>query len=1317
MPKAKRDNLTSLITNLIMSPKSINPTSLAQYIRFDNCDRFLRFRLSPEDERYFLRKWNLTIQPLTPLLQEAGADFELNVGEHIAGRGEQVIDMTDAPVEETIQRLKDIQNPTILLQPTVHGSLGVAKSSGRADAIRIERNKNGSLGILTADIKATRQERMEHRLQVAVYANLINQMAESNGVKVAGISGAVLTMQDDGSIPALSPETPTFDLDTYLKILDRLAVLPDCKVNQLLSVPFEQVFFHLSYKCDGCLYNALCMYDSAERMDIALTPAITAVEKRVLNEVGICTLQELANLMQYPSDGTYQMVPNSQCLDKLDIIRNRWPVAPNIPFLVQRAKAAYKVFNKNIDQRSFLLGSGFGTLPCDEEHPGLVKIFFDAQQDYLKNRVYLLSGLIVGPGGTQEVVRIAPTPPTDEDESYLLRSWIIAILTAARQVANSDQAPVHLYCYNRYDQKVLLESLKRHLDDISTLPAFFDLLTQTPALSQSVISFLYDELRERSNLGLTCLPLHDAARRIGFDWKDEKYEYFSLFRARMFDNRRTVIRDPGGNILPLLRDTPADDPRRLTIEAASRFNSQIPLEYAYAAWNKLPDIKEGRNILEPFKAVDLPALISFASMRVKALYHIEKWFKVKARFLEKPLIALPNIGQGSYEANLRLSLEEYLFIEHHASLQEHLLGYSLPVDRRVQSGRAMMLKHVYQIDRTTHLFRPDFSSIGLDPELTMNACKVKEGDWVVMNDPSDPQLTANKIKNGRLAMVDELTSTRVVLKFMDNVQGRGKIFCYFHNTSINPQPGGLYVLDDMVDDLNADKVLESLRNIESNVFFRWLSYRPTSRPIPNSPFFQQFIGQIDALLAVRKRKLTASQRKVIGETLAHPLALVQGPPGTGKSYTLAWAILGRVAAASVQGCPCRVAVCCKTHNAIKVVLKALGQAKQQLTGFGLTQLGGNALRNLQIYKIGGEDDGPAIPGVTMLDVYNEKDRLPGILNMPIVILGATSGGLFNLMRYSSADGRHVNWDSKPFDLLVIDEASQMSIPEGVLAGAFLKPDGQMIVVGDHRQMPPINTHPWKEEEKRDIVEMRPFLSLFESLVERDFPREALDESFRLHEDIAEFLNENIYFKDGIQFHSKRKELITPLPAINGYVDAVMNPAYPIVVIEHTENASQQFNPSELLLTEPIIQACVQHLGLDGRNGIGVVVPHRAQRALLCQRFPDLADVRSIDTVERFQGDERDVIIVSATASDPDYVLNEADFLLNLNRLNVAISRPRKKLIVIASRSVIDLLTSDLEIFENSILWKRLYYHFAPELLYRYAHDGTEVFVKGRRCKQ
>ncbi|MCB0368022.1 MAG: hypothetical protein KDD45_00945, partial [Bdellovibrionales bacterium] len=109
--------------------------------------------------------------------------------------------------------------------------------------------------------------------------------------------------------------------------------------------------------------------------------------------------------------------------------------------------------------------------------------------------------------------------------------------------------------------------------------------------------------------------------------------------------------------------------------------------------------------------------------------------------------------------------------------------------------------------------------------------------------------------------------------------------------------------------------------------------------------------------------------------------------------------------------------------------------------------------------------------------------------------------------------------------------------------------------------------------------------------------------------------------------------------------------------------------------------------------------------------PELADAQAIDTVERFQGGERDVIIVSATASDPDYVLAEAEFLLNNNRLNVALSRPKQKLIVVASRSVTNLLVSDLDVFENAVIWKRLYYQYASELIWQ-RNGSMQVWVRG-----
>jgi len=1294
-------------------PIRLNPTSLAQYIRFENCDRFLRFRLVEQDAERMLQKWNLTIQPLTPLLKESGADFESDVASRIAGDGETVIDLTDAPVADSIAALQSVRTPTIFLQLALEAPIGDFWCSGRADAIRVSRDRRGRLEVLVADIKARRMEKVEHRVQVTVYARMLEWLANEHEIPLASIRGTILTMPDSGILPALTADTPTFDLDTYGTILNRLAVEPDSVAKRILEQPFKDAFYHLSYKCDGCMFNTICMHDSAERLDVALVPYITPVEKRVLNEAGVQRLPQLVELMNLPQGNDKQLIPNPAQQPTLEILQNRWPVAPNLPTLVQRARAALHNFNATIDSRSYLLGSGFGTLPSEVDNPDLVKIFFDAQHDYLRGRIYLISALVTGPQGKRLVVKRTNEPPTDEIEGQLLVAWVKDVITAARQVTRRDEAPVHLYCYNRYDQRVLLEALKRHLEEVASLPAFFDLMTQSPALNQPMISFLSDEIRERKNLGLVCSPLHDTARRMGFRWQDENYNYARLFWSKMFDNVLPVLRNPDGTLQPLRGDVAKDDPRRLRIEVNSRFTSQIPLEYAYAVWGCLPETSESNRLLEPFRRVTLDSLTGFAGMRVKALAHIEASFQQKARFVDKKPLNL-RVLQAEADQGLVRALEEFLYMEHHASLQANLLSYSLTVDRRVQSGMAMLLCYLGK-GNGHYLFKPEFTRLGLDPKLTMNACKLKEDDWVVFN-PTNQPLSPNQMKHGRLARVVQVREDYVALELLEMTFGNG-FFRYYHKRDLEPQAGQFYTIDPMADDLNADKMLSSLKNVQENIFYEWLNRRPDSRFVPQTvqETFAAFANQVEVIMANQKRRMTVRQREAVAGNLGEPLVLVQGPPGTGKSYTLAWAILAQIVASSVQNRPCRVAISCKTHNAITVELKALADALRQIVGFASSRLGAEALKVLQIYKVVNDGSDPVPAGVQALDPYKSKGILENLLKQSYYVVGATSGGLFNLMRYRPLGGKEVDWSTKTFDLVVIDEASQMSLPEGVLAGAFLKPEGKMIVVGDHRQMPPIIAHAWKDEQKRSVTKSRPFISLFESLMERKFPYVALDESFRLHAEIAEFLRENVYNRDGIAFHSRRKELINQLPKVDPYVDAVLNPQHPIVVIEHSEHSSQQSNQLEIELAEPLIDACVRYLSLDGKNGIGVVVPHRAQKALLRAKFPELAEVNSIDTVERFQGDERDVIIVSATASDPDYVRSEAEFLLNINRLNVAISRPKKKLIVIASQSVVDLLCSDLEIFENAVIWKRLYHHYTPEVLYRWQKNGTVADVRGRRA--
>ena len=115
--------------------------------------------------------------------------------------------------------------------------------------------------------------------------------------------------------------------------------------------------------------------------------------------------------------------------------------------------------------------------------------------------------------------------------------------------------------------------------------------------------------------------------------------------------------------------------------------------------------------------------------------------------------------------------------------------------------------------------------------------------------------------------------------------------------------------------------------------------------------------------------------------------------------------------------------------------------------------------------------------------------------------------------------------------------------------------------------------------------------------------------------------------------------------------------------------------------------------MDDEYSMGVVAPHNAQKSLIKSFVPNEVEV---DTVERFQGGERDVVLMSATVSDPSYIEQEKDFLLNLNRLNVALSRMKKKLIVIVPETIFTYIPDDVKLYESSRIWAGLRDEVADE---------------------
>ena len=1314
------------------------PTALAQYVALDNCDRYLRFYLYKGETAALVKRLSVgsglgkggwsPVQPLSGLLEDIGEQTEATVVANLQQQGYHVRDLGALDIVSTIEVLRQLSTesgPLYLYQVPLRGQLGRWTFEGRADLIRVEFDQAGELHSLVLDVKASRKDKVSHRLQVAVYVRMLEAMLRRAGVKPGPFEGGIIRRESTGQLQDLSV-IPTFDLEPYLSTVRFLTEGVDSPLERVDAVPdFTSLHYYLGPRCDGCAFSPVCLTESAERQDLALVPFLDSSDKRILNEAGLYTVADLAGLKEFVTeepepdpDLDYETapLPRKKSRTRLKIVAGqaarverlsrRWPLAARLDRLIQRAARTRRHFDSTTPARRYFLERtprrSRSNLPDDKLYPDLIKVFLEVQYDYLEDRIYLAGGLVRGLGREKSVVRLTATVPDAASEQALLLDWVGALLAAIVEVAGENPiVPIHLYLYDRRDQKVLLDALRRHLDVFAALPVLYRLLTDTPALTQPALAFLYDEVNERLNLVGPLASLQVVSRQLGFDWADSLGNNFArLFRTGLFDYG---VRRADG----------------VYVHSAARFHSNIPLEYVYGVWNRLP-----AKAASGFQRVSRADLESFQVHRLQALAHIENSFPYKNGYLVKEPVNLANLlNLPPVSGDLALVLEQFLHIEQYAHLQQHLELFARPILKRVEQGRAL-LGRCTELNATTigsgrrkrkilhATFLAEFDKVGMHPQIALEISKLKEGDFITINlleHDGQPW----KIVGGRLARIEEITGEWVRVELSGSSLGPGQhsAFRYHHDRELLPEPGQYYTLDPMVDNLNGDKLQDACRHAGNNTLYQLALTPPIILPeTTTSPALQYFAELVQTVEAQFGRAPTEDQLAVIAGQAEQPLFLVQGPPGTGKSHTLGWAVLARLYAALSQpaeGKPAfRVIVSSQTHNAVEIVLESIASKWRLLQAVAPDDERTLCLKELRLFKAGGQavlEKRPAEVG--FIDPW-EKETIQEALESPApaLVIGATPGNLYNLMRHYFGLGRRGKkkvgvepeppafWQAKFFDLLVLDEASQLNLPHAVLAGGWLRPEGQTIIVGDHRQLAPILVHPWEHEEHLPTVSAKPYRSVFQYFLEAGWPRIALSESFRLHRVQAAFLHEQIYRFDGINFHSKQHKQLPALPASvshSPYLLAALDPAYPIIVIEHNEAVSQQYNPVEVELISPLIAAASQELGLDGLDGIGIVVPHRAQKAVLQNRFPKLAHAGAIDTVERFQGGERDLIIVSMTASDPDYVASEAGFLLNPNRFNVALSRPRCKLIVVTSRSVFQFVSARLELFEQALLWKRL----------------------------
>ena len=276
-----------------------------------------------------------------------------------------------------------------------------------------------------------------------------------------------------------------------------------------------------------------------------------------------------------------------------------------------------------------------------------------------------------------------------------------------------------------------------------------------------------------------------------------------------------------------------------------------------------------------------------------------------------------------------------------------------------------------------------------------------------------------------------------------------------------------------------------------------------------------------------------------------------------------------------------------------------------------------------------------------------------------------------------------------FDLVVIDEASQLRVPDAALAIDRVHERGRLVAAGDHFQLGPIIKGAYP-----DPAEGEPVLhgSVFDLLRERPdrpgTPLCQLLENWRMCDVLtgaARLLYGPDYRCASPDVASRRLRLRR---RGNGFTGACLAPHAPLVVVilqgvqATTANEVEAALVSRLAVALRDDMADVADDDRFWRERLFVVSPHHAQirairRALAGNR--DWTARPFVDTVEKMQGQEADAVFVSYGVADPEYAALEADFIYSRNRLNVAVSRARTKSVVFLAQPLLDASPEVLDV--------------------------------------
>jgi hypothetical protein len=897
---------------------------------------------------------------------------------------------------------------------------------------------------------------------------------------------------------------------------------------------------------------------------------------------------------------------------------------------------------------------------------------------------------------SKEVIEFQTSPWTGEyredtgAEKQLIQGFLMKLVEVIDEVAETETAPIHFYVWSRSEMDQLLEGCSRVSSQL--LANLRELLGCRESLEQLIYSCLHDEVDRRFALGWTGRGL---AVVTSLSWFGRRYHWRrrvsgaevdleQAFTQDIFDFKTDLDLDAQGQ----WADRDSEQVRTHKFEIRSRFYDSLTAPYWRAYWRKLPDPKDPNlsravaKAIERYNSARKPNYLKdYFRARVHALRWVEESIHFKNGDIVKPSLVIADLLEFTLGVdNSAQAGIDYLRLDQHVKVTNWIATHLVPPVYRVPLGRTIPISDVVSHGNNRLTATINLDRYGINYKVFETNCTIEKGNCVRLspccNDPHRGQTFGQLLRGGTTCFVDNIDWKTRQIEL--SVRQTNKPDRYQLPGRFYKQDGDIFsyaTLDESPSDFVAGKVDDRLISGLGNHVCQW--FDPERPQIPPQQALatdelEQYQNLLESLQLLDAQKLDADQVDAAVSGLTARIQLLQGPPGTGKTQTTAIATFLRILARCSIGDI--VLIAAPTHTAVDNLLSRLDRLlpilQQQAEQLGLI------VPPIKLSRVDPKEGESFIE--TNVECFFSKPcaaQLNKMRSKAVLVIGGTTNALLKL----SLEIKGIQ-----VPILIVDEASMMVFPHFLSLATLVRSDGEVMLAGDHRQLSPIVAHNWEQEDRPPSQFYKPYVSAYDAVKnikltgvsDSAILTSSLSFTFRLPSLIRNLIS-RIYRLDNIELKGRARELNSLLH----------DESRELFLVLHSERQSQRSNLLEVRIIEQIIAETSREIE---NKSVAIVTPHRAQRTLLkthLSNYGNFIDV--IDTVESLQGAERPYIIVSATASDPSAISKNVEFILDLNRSNVAFSRAQKQLIVVCSNTLLDHIPAELEHYEKTILWKSL----------------------------